>query len=101
MDLMALVARLSLDKTEYDKGLNDASGGAKTFGEKLQSGLGTAAKVGAVALTAVATATTAVTKAVIDGTGQVAAYGDNIDKASQKLGISAEAVETFQNTVLE
>ena len=95
MDLMALVARLTLDKSNYDQGLDDASKGAKSFGDKLKSGLGTAAKVGAAAVTAVATAAGAMTTALVKGAGEVAAYGDNIDKASQKLGISAEAYQEW------
>lgn len=95
MDLMALVARLTLDKSNYDQGLDDASKGAQTFGDKLKNGLGTAAKVGAAAVTAVATAAGAMTTALVKGAGEVAAYGDNIDKASQKLGISAEAYQEW------
>jgi len=95
MDLMALVARLTLDKTNYDQGLDDASKGAQSFGDKLKNGLGTAAKVGAAAVTAVATAAGAMTTALVKGAGDVAAYGDNIDKASQKLGISAEAYQEW------
>lgn len=95
MDLMALVARLTLDKTNYDQGLDDASKGAQSFGDKLKKGLGTAAKVGAAAVTAVATAAGAMTTALVKGAGDVAAYGDNIDKASQKLGISAEAYQEW------
>lgn len=95
MDLLALVARLTLDKSNYDQGLDDASKGAKSFGDKLKSGLGTAAKVGAAAVTAVATAAGAMTTALVKGAGEVAAYGDNIDKASQKIGFSAEAYQEW------
>lgn len=95
MDLMSLVARLTLDKSNYDSGLNDASNGAKSFGDKLKSGLGTAAKVGTAALATVGTAATAATTALLNQAGEVAAYGDNIDKASQKLGISAEAYQEW------
>lgn len=95
MDLMALVARLTLDKSNYDQGLTDAQNSASSFGAKLKSGLGTAAKVGTAALAAVGTAATAMTKAVVAGAGEVAAFGDNIDKASQKLGISAEAYQEW------
>ena len=95
MDLMALVARLTLDKTNYDQGLDDASKGAQSFGDKLKNGLGTAAKVGAAAIAAVGTAAAAATKVLVQQAGEVAAYGDNIDKASQKLGISAEAYQEW------
>ena len=55
----------------------------------------TAAKVGAGAVTAVAGATAAMTGAVVGGTKKVAEYGDNIDKMSQKMGISAEAYQEW------
>ena len=95
MDLFSLVAKLTLDKSQYEQGLNDAAGDASSFGSKLKSGLGTAAKVGAAAMAAVGTAAVAGTKAIIQNAGEVAAYGDQIDKASQKLGISAKAYQEW------
>lgn len=95
MDLMSLVARLTLDKSQYDEGLDDAAKGAQSFGDKLKSGLGTAAKVGAAAVAAVGTAAAAATTALVKQAGEVAAYGDNIDKASQKMGISAQAYQEW------
>lgn len=95
MDLFSLVARLTLDKSDYDAGIGDAQSSAKGFASKLGSGLATAAKVGTAALAAVGTAATAATTALVKGAGEAAAYGDNIDKASQKLGISAEAYQEW------
>ena len=95
MDLFSLVARLMLDRSDYEKGVGDAQKEAQSLGSKLKSGLGTAAKVGGVALAAAGTAATAMTKAIVDGAGAAASYGDNIDKMSQKLGISAEAYQEW------
>lgn len=95
MDLFSLVARLTLDKSDYDAGIGDAQSSAKGFASKLGSGLKTAAKVGTAALAAVGTAAAAATTALVKGAGEAAAYGDNIDKASQKLGISAEAYQEW------
>lgn len=87
-----LMAKLGLDSSDYEKGLDQAKKeGSSAFGK----GLASAAKVGAVAVTAVATAAVATGKAFIDGAGQVAEYGDVIDKESQKLGISAEAYQEW------
>ena len=41
------------------------------------------------------TATAAVSAAFVKGTSNVAAYGDNIDKMSQKMGISAQAYQEW------
>lgn len=95
MNVFELFATLALDTKEYDKGLNDAETEAKGFGSKLKNGLGTAAKVGGAAIMAVGTAAVFAGKEIVKQTGEVAAYGDNIDKMSQKMGISAEAYQEW------
>lgn len=91
MDLLSLVAKLSLDSSEYEKGLGDAETKGSTFGR----GLKKAAVVGAGAVAAVGTAAIAAGTALVKGTANVAAYGDNIDKMSQKMGISAQAYQEW------
>ena len=91
MDLFSLVARLTLDKSDYDSGLTDAKEQAGGFAGAMKKGFAGAA----TAVTAVAGAATAITGMVAAQAGQVASYGDNIDKASQKLGISAEAYQEW------
>lgn len=85
------MAKITLDSSEYEKGLNTASDKAKGFGGKLQ----TAMKVGGAAIATVATATTALTGTMIAATGKTAEYGDNIDKMSQKMGLSAQAYQEW------
>ena len=46
MDVFALAAKISLDTNEYTTSLDEASGKTQTTGEKIKSGLATAAKVG-------------------------------------------------------
>ena len=65
MNVFNLFAKLSLDKSGYDTGLSEGERQASTFGEKLKSGLGSAAKaigtaVGAAAAGVAALATSAV-----------------------------------------
>jgi len=91
MDIFSLVARLTLDKSDYDNGLGQAEESAKGFGAKLKKGFG----VAAAAATAVAGAASAAAAVVTKEVGALASYGDNIDKASQKLGISAEAYQEW------
>ena len=91
MDLFTLSAKLLLDHSEYDKGLDDSQKSASSFGESLKNGLGSAAKAGAAAIGAVGAGVGAMASKLISGVQDVAAYGDSIDKASQQLGISAQA----------
>ena len=91
MDVFDLFAKLSLDSSEYESGLQDAETKGSGFGK----GLATAAGVGAAAVAAVGTAAIAAGTSLVKGTGDVAAYGDNIDKMSQKMGISAEAYQEW------
>lgn len=95
MDIFDLSAKLTLNSDDFEKGLGKAEKSAGTFGDKLKTGLKTAAKVGAASLVAMGTATVGVTKSLVDGTKEVAAYGDAIDKGSQKLGISAESYQEW------
>lgn len=88
MDLFDLVAKITLDSDEAESGVS-------SFGDKLKSGLGTAAAVGGAAIAAVGTATVALGKAMVNGASETAAYGDNIDKMSQKMGLSAEAYQEW------
>lgn len=95
MDLFTLIARLTLDRSQYQQGIAEAEGEGRGFASRLAGGLGTAAKVGGAAIAAVGKAAAAMGTAVVKNTGEVAAYGDAIDKASQKLGISAEAYQEW------
>lgn len=54
MDLLNLRAVLTLDKSEYDRGLDEAGKGSDSFGSKFGSKMSKAAKAGAVALGAFA-----------------------------------------------
>lgn len=91
MNVFDLSAVMRLDKTEYEKGLSSAASAAKGFSSKVAGFM----KTGISAFTSVATAAVNVGKTLVQSTGQVAAYGDNIDKMSQKMGISAEAYQEW------
>ena len=55
----------------------------------------TAAKIGGAAVAATGALVTAATGSMVRGAASVAEYGDNIDKMSQKMGISAEAYQEW------
>ena len=95
MNVFDLFAKITLDSSEYDAGLDSAEAKSEGFGSKLKSGLATATKVGAAAIGAVGAAATAAGVAITKQTGELAAYGDNIDKMSQKMGMSATAYQEW------
>lgn len=106
MDVFDLVAKLTLDSSEYEQELSDAEDSTSSFGGIL-SALGSVAGGVGIAFTAVTTAVTAVGaatvgtgKAIWEATSGVAEYGDNIDKMSQKMGISAQAYQEW-NAVMQ
>lgn len=76
--------------------MQDAEKKTKNFSESLKTGLAAAAKIGAAAVAAVVAAVVAFGKGIIEASGEVAEYGDSIDKNSQKLGISAKAYQEWE-----
>lgn len=71
-----------------------ASAGEKAGG-KFSNGFAKVGKVGLAAFGTMAAAGAGATKMLWDGTKSLAAYGDNIDKMSQKMGLSAEAYQEW------
>lgn len=84
MSLFDLAARLSLDSSAYNRGIGTARSKLSTF-----------AKVGAAAFGAVTVAATATTTALIKGVKETASFGDNVDKMSQKMGLTATAYQEW------
>ena len=70
----------------------EATAAGKSMGVNIAGGIGTALKGAA---TAVAAGAAVVTGAIVKGSADVAAYGDNIDKMSQKMGMSAQAYQEW------
>lgn len=71
----------------------EAKSAGMNLGNSLGGNIGNAI-MGSAAL--VAGATAAVSGAVIKGTSDLASYGDNIDKMSQKMGISAQGYQEWE-----
>ena len=95
MNVMDLVAKIGLDNSEFDKNLTSSENKFSGFGKTIASGAKTIGKVGVATFAAVGTAITGATTALIKNAGETAAYADQIDKASQKLGFSAEAYQEW------
>lgn len=87
MDLLDLFVKIGVK----DEASNKISNIAGSIG----NGLKKAAKIGGVAIAGITTAVAGVTAAMIKGTSATAEYADNIDKMSQKMGMSAEAYQEW------
>lgn len=87
MNLLDLMVKVGVDDQATNK--------IGTLSGDLKGKLATAAKAGAVALAAVTAAAAGATRALVSGVNEVAEYGDNVDKMSQKMGISAEAYQEW------
>ena len=105
MDLFDLAAKITLDSSEYEKGLDNAKGKTNGFASTIGNGLKTAAKVGAVAIGAATTAVGAFgvssVKTGMDfdkSMSQVAATMGNVDKT---VGQDAEAMDKLRQKANE
>ena len=77
----------------------EATSAGKKAGLNIAGGIGSALKG---ATTVIAAGTAAVSTALVKGAGDVASYGDNIDKMSQKMGYQEwEAVMQHSGTSME
>lgn len=95
MNLFDLFATINLDSSAYEAGLSDAEKTTESFGSKLGNGLQKASKVAVAAVGAVSAAGVALTTALVKSASDLAAYGDNIDKMSQKLGMTSDAYQEW------
>lgn len=68
---------------------SDAESVGEKAGSKLSGALSKASKIGIASVAGIATAMTSATAVIAKGTSATAEYGDNIDKMSQKLGVSS------------
>lgn len=67
MDVLNLAASITINTDEYERSLDNAGEKTSSFGDKLKSGLVTAAKIGAAGLAAATTAVGALSKQALEG----------------------------------
>jgi len=91
MDVFDLYAKISLDTSGYESGLQDASKTTQSFGSKLGAGLKSAAKLAGTAITAASTA------AVAFGASAVKAGADFDSSMSQVAATMGKTVDEIQN----
>ncbi len=113
MDVLDLYAKISLDKSEYDKGLDDASQQSSSFGSKLAGGLGSAvktvAKVGAAAVGVASTAVIAMTKSAVSSFaeyeqlvgGVETLFGNSADFVQERASVAFETAGLSANQYME
>ena len=94
MDVFDLVAKITLDSSEYDQSLGKAGDSLEDFG-RTQSNPKNSPLKSAAAFSALAVASSKVASSLWSTTKEQAAYGDNIDKMSQKMNMSAEAYQEW------
>lgn len=95
MNVMDLVAKISLDSNEYEKGVSNAKTSFSGLGNAIASGGKTIMKAGVAAFTAIGAAIGGATTALVSNAKETAAYADNIDKMSQKMGFSTDAFQEW------
>lgn len=95
MNVFELFATLGLDTSSYDEGLDKSEQKGSNFGKKLGTVVATGAKVGAAAIAATGAAVVGLSTSFAKGLVETSQYGDEIDKQSQRLGISAENYQRF------
>ena len=73
----------------------EASSAGKSAGGKFSSAMGGVLKTGAAAIAGLGTAALGAGSALTNAANGVASYGDNIDKMSQKMNMTAEAYQEW------
>lgn len=96
MDLLSLVANLSLDASEYEKGLAQSGQAVKSFGNAFSKVLGMVAKVGVAALGAATTATAFLAKSAISS---YAEYEQLVGGVSKLYGTAGQTLEEYAASV--
>ena len=90
MNVMDLVAKLTLDNVEYLKGLGDSEKEAKGFASRAKSGLKTLSKVGVAAVGAAASAAGVLLKTSVSNYAEYEQMLGGVRKLYGNMGLSVE-----------
>ena len=92
MNLLDLFVKVAYADKDVDKGIEGTSKKGAGFAKTLSAAFkGTAAVVGAISTAAIAMGT-----AFVKSASDTAAYGDEVDKMSQKIGLSTEGYQKWR-----
>lgn len=98
MDVLSLVARLTLDSSQYDRELDGAANKAHGFGSRIGSGIATAAKVGGAAITAAAAAVGTLVKNSVEN---YAEYEQLVGGVETLFKNSADVVQKYASNAFK
>ena len=96
MDLFTLSAKLQLDKSEYDKGLDDSESKAYQTGQKIGTALNAIGKFTMAGITVAAAGLAALTK---DATQEYAAYQQLMGGVQKLYGAAGMSIEQYAESV--
>lgn len=77
------------------KALGDGEATGKQYGTQLGAGISGALKMGGAAIAGLGAAAVGLGKTLVDNANAASQMGDNVDKMSQKLGISAQSYQEW------
>lgn len=104
MDLFDLYAKISLDDSGYNKGIDGAVSKGQGLMSKIGSGIGTVAKISGAALAAGATAATALIKQSVDAYGSYEQLVGGVEtlfgNAGQSLNEWAKSVDAVDASIM-
>lgn len=98
MNVLSLEALMTLNKSAYDSGLKEAVDSASSVGDKLKSGLGTAAKVGAAALAAGTGAAVAFSKSAVSAGAE---FDKSMSQVAATMGVTTDEIDNLRKFALE
>ena len=96
MNVFDLYAKLTLDDSSYDKGLENAEKKGSTFGQKLKSAMGVGVKAIGAGIGAASTALAALTKNAIEG---YADYEQLVGGVETLFGAGGQSIQEYAKTI--
>ena len=90
MTLFELAAKITLDQSEFDKGIDGIGGKLKSVGSSIKSGVSTLAKIGVAGIGAAASAVGVLAKKSIDGYAEYQQMVGGVQKLYGNMGMSLE-----------
>lgn len=98
MNVFDLFAKISLDTSEYERGLEGASERTSGFGGKLKSALGTLGKVSGIALAGATTAVVGFGKASIE-TGM--SFDSAMSQVAATMGVTTQSIGNLRDFAMD